>query len=76
MNTAAGRALALVGTGLGLLAGFGAMIRGLFDDGPVLVRVGFFAFGALLFQHLGRGLVREWRRPGPAASPSGETGEE
>ncbi|MGI5154002.1 hypothetical protein [Microbispora sp. CA-102843] len=76
MDTAAGRALAFAGTGLGLLAGCGAMIRGLFDDGPVLVRVGFFAFGALLFLHLVRGLMREWRRRGPAASAPGEAGEE
>ncbi|GIH63800.1 hypothetical protein [Microbispora siamensis] len=76
MNTVVGRALAFLGTGLGLLAGCGAMIRGLFDDGPVLVRVVSFAFGALLVQHLVRGLVREWRRPGPAASASGEAGEE
>ncbi|MEU6412241.1 hypothetical protein [Microbispora sp. NPDC046933] len=73
MNTAAGRALAFVGTGLGLLAGFGAMIRGLFGDESIWVRVGFFAFGALLFLHLVRGLMREWRRPRPAASASGET---
>ncbi|MEU6427153.1 hypothetical protein ABZ860_14785 [Microbispora sp. NPDC046973] len=47
----------------------------MFDDGPVVVRAGFFAFGALLFQHLVRGLMREWRRTGPSASASGDAGE-
>ncbi|MEV6867136.1 hypothetical protein AB0M44_39865 [Streptosporangium subroseum] len=56
-----GRTLAWIGTWFGLAAGLRLMFIAFYSQGPFAWKLFLFSLGALLFAHLLRGVIREWR---------------